>query len=338
MSTSPAVNRRVTLANRPSGMPELSDFALVELPIEAPAEGSVTIAVEVLSIDAFIRTVMDERAFHGAAEIGGPLPALGVGRIMHSTVDSLQIGDAVFAPLGSQTVAELPAEFVRKLDERVAPSTAYLGGLGFATGVTAYIGMMEVAGVQHGDTVVVSAAAGAVGSLAGQLARIAGAGRVIGVAGGPEKCAWLVDEVGFDVAIDYRGGDLDGQLRAAAPDGVNVFFDNVGGEILDAVLEQIAFGARIVICGGISHYLDMGNVVGPRNYLKLAERCARMSGFAVNFYAERVGEAEAALAGWLAEGRLVMHEQHEHGIENFGHAVRTLLSGGNRGKLLLDLR
>ena len=331
------VNRRITLAARPTGMPELSDFALVEEPVAGLLPGNVLVGVDVLSIDAFIRTVMEERAFHGGVPVGTMLPALGVGRVLQSTVADLEAGDSVFGRLGAQTIVSLPAAALRKLGVSKVPATTYLAGLGVATGVTAYFGI-EVAAIKPGDTVVVSAAAGAVGSIAGQIARIAGAGRVIGVAGGPEKVTFLVDELGFDAGVDYKSGGLDTGLCEAAPNGIDVFFDNVGGEILDAVLMQINVRARIVICGGIAHYQDMDHVIGPRNYLKLAERHARMEGFAVNHFASRYHEAETALARWIDEGRLVVHEQYEHGIDRFPHALRMLLSGGNRGKLLLDLR
>jgi NADPH-dependent curcumin reductase CurA len=192
--------------------------------------------------------------------------------------------------------------------------------------------------VRTGDTVVVSGAGGAVGSVAGQIARLAGAGRVIGVAGGPEKVRFLVDELGYDAAVDYKHDDIATCLRDVVPHGIDVFFDNVGGTILDAVLMEINEGARVVICGGMSHYQDMDNVTGPRNYLKLAERHARMEGFAVTHFASHFAEARTVLSEWVQQGHLKVHEQYESGIERFPNALCTLLSGGNRGKMLLDLR
>jgi NADPH-dependent curcumin reductase CurA len=185
--------------------------------------------------------------------------------------------------------------------------------------------------------VVVSGAAGAVGSVAGQLARLAGASRVIGIAGGPSKVAFLVDELGFDFGIDYKNEDVAKRLAELAPDGVNVMFDNVGGDILDAVLENIVEGSRVVICGAISQYQHMDQVRGPKNYLKLAERHARMEGFAVTHFHAKFAVAEAALAGWLRNGELIVREHVEHGIENFPATLDLLLTGGHTGKLLLQV-
>lgn len=331
------VNHKVVLAERPRGTPVLSDFRIEVEAVVEPARGEVVVGVDVLSIDAFIRTVLDERAYHGGVAIGGTVKALGVGRVLRSNDPSLREGDAVFGGLGAQTISTCPAASLRRIDDDRFPATTYLGVLGLATGVTAYIGMTHVAAVRAGETVVVSGAAGAVGSLAGQIARIAGA-RVIGIAGGPQKGAFLVDTLGLDAAIDYKSQNVEERLAELAPNGIDVFYDNVGGDILDAALMNIAERARVVICGGISQYDDMANVRGPRNYLKLAERHARMEGFAVTHFPDRFAEAESALAGWLESGQLVMREQFERGIERFPDAVLTLLGGGHTGKLMLDLR
>jgi NADPH-dependent curcumin reductase len=328
-------NRKIVLRTRPHGTPLDTDFELVEENVESPEPGHAIIQVDVLSIDAFIRTVLDEGSFHATAHIGHAVTALGVGRVLESNTDGLEPGDHVFGPLGAQTVATLPGAALRKLDVSSVPPTTYLGVLGLTTGMTAYFGIFDVGAVKTGETVVVSGAAGAVGSIAGQLARIAGAGRVIGIAGGPAKAAFLVDELGFDAAIDYKNDDVGIRLRELAPDGVNVFYDNVGGDILDAVLMQIVEGSRVVLCGAISQYQQMDDVRGPRNYLKLAERHARMEGFAVPHFHEHFPRAEAALAGWLTSGELVMREHYEHGVENFPATLRLLLNGGHHGKLLL---
>jgi NADPH-dependent curcumin reductase CurA len=340
MSGAPIVARRVTLAARPNGPVTDDCFALVEEPLDpaAPvAAGQVSIRVDTLSIDAFIRTTLEERSYHRGARMGGVIPALGVGTVTASAVDGIEPGDQVFGPLGAQTHAVLPGMMVRRLDVSNVPATAYLGALGMTTGLTAYFGMVEVGAVGPADTVVVSGAAGAVGSMAVQIARLSGAARVIGIAGGPAKCAYLVDELGADAAIDHRTGTaaVADRLRELAPEGIDVFFDNVGGEVLDVALDQIAERGRIVLCGAISQYEHMDDVRGPRNYLKLAERHARMEGFAVTHFESAFPQAEAVLGGWLADGRLAMREHVEHGLDAFPATLRMLLDGGHHGKLLL---
>jgi NADPH-dependent curcumin reductase CurA len=183
----------------------------------------------------------------------------------------------------------------------------------------------------------VSGAAGAVGSLAGQIAKVLGAGRVIGIAGGATKCAFLVDELGFDAAVDYKAGDVSKQLSKIAPGGVDVFWDNVGGDVLDAVLLNLAVEARVVLCGAVSQYENMADVRGPKNYLKIAERDARLLGFTIFHYPERYAEATATMAEWLASGKLIVREHVESGLENFPASVRALLDGGNTGKFLLRI-
>jgi hypothetical protein len=204
------------------------------------------------------------------------------------------------------------------------------------TGMTAYFGLFDVAKMREGETVVVSGAAGAVGSAAGQMAKIKGAARVIGIAGGEEKCRWLVEELGFDAAIDYKAQDVRRALREAAPDGVDVYFDNVGGEILDAVLTRLARGARIVICGAVSQYNSTDGVRGPSNYLSLLVARASMIGMVVFDYAPRFGEAAAEIAGWMREGRLISREHIvEGGVSAFPETLLKLFTGENVGKLVL---
>jgi len=330
------VNRKVVLASRPRGVPAPGDFRVVEEPLAPLADGQVRIDVSHLSIDAFIRTALEASGFHGSVPIGGTVSALGVGRVRESRFAGLAPGDAVFAPVGAQSIATLPGAMAKRIDEKRAPATAHLGVLGLTTGLTAYMGVRKVGAVKRGETFVVSAAAGAVGSIAGQIARLDGA-RVIGIAGGAGKVRHLTQELGFDAAIDYKHENVAERLRALAPDGVDVFFDNVGGEILDVVLDQIKLGARIVICGAISQYSgDMSKGVrGPALYLRLAERHARMEGFAVFHFAEAYPEAEAALTEWLASGRIKLHEHVEHGLEKFGATLAMLFDGSHTGKLLL---
>jgi NADPH-dependent curcumin reductase len=331
------MNRKVVLRQRPQGTPIDTDFEVVDERVAELKTGEVLVEVNVLSIDAFIRTVLDESSYHRTTTIGRAVTALGVGRVIESKADEFQTGDQVFGPLGAQTFATLSGRALRKLDVTSVSPTAYLGALGMTTGITAYFGIFEVGSVKPGDTVVVSGAGGAVGSIAGQLARLAGAGRVIGIAGGPEKVSFLVNELGFDSAIDYKNENVEDRLRELAPDGVHVFYDNVGGDVLDAVLMNIVEGSRVVICGAISQYQHMDDVRGPRNYLKLAERHARMEGFAVTHFRAQFARAEAELTGWLSRGELVMREHYEHGIENFPATLRLLLNGGHYGKLLLQV-
>jgi NADPH-dependent curcumin reductase CurA len=332
-------NRRVVLVQRPQGMPKVEDFRVEDVPVGALEEGQVLIGAKHISIDAFIRTTLNETAYHGSTPVGGTIPALAVGHVIESTSPDFAPGDGVFAPLGAQTRALLPAAMVQKVDEKQAPLQAYLGVLGMTTGLTAYFGMREVGAVKPGDTVVVSAAAGAVGSIAGQIAKLDG-GRVIGTAGGPDKVRFLVDELGFDAAIDYKNEDVGKRLDELCPNGINVFFDNVGGEQLDLVLDRIAEEGRVVICGAISQYnaeFASEGVRGPTMYLRLAERHAKMEGFAVTHFAARFGEASAQLGDWLKAGKLVMREEVVSGIDRFPEALVGLFNGANTGKLLVEI-
>jgi NADPH-dependent curcumin reductase CurA len=330
-------NPQVVLRRRPTGRPVADDFEFVTHPVPEISDGQVCVEIDHLGIDAFIRTTLEEESFHRGARIGGVIPALGVGRVVESRFAGLTTGDHVFGPLCSQTFASMPGAMLRKLDVSRVPATAWLGALGLTTGLTAYVGMTRVGRVKSGDVVVVSAAAGAVGSMAGQIARLLGAGRVIGIAGGPAKCELLVRELGYDAAIDYRGDDVEMRLRELVPQGIDVFFDNVGGDVLDAVLLNIKEGTRVVICGAISQYDDMANVRGPRNYLKLAERHAVMEGFAVFHFADAYEEGESRLADWFVEGSLVLPEHVERGVERFPAALDILMSGGHVGKLLVKV-
>ena len=330
-------NPQIVLRRRPTGRPVGDDFELVTLPVPELSDGQVCVEIDHLGIDAFIHTTLEEESFHQGARIGGVIPALGVGRVVESRFAGLAPGDHVFGPLCSQTFATMPGAMLRKLDVSRVPASAWLGALGLTTGLTAYVGMTRVGKVESGDVVVVSAAAGAVGSMAGQIARLLGAGRVIGIAGGPAKCELLVKELGYDAAIDYRNDDVETRLRELAPEGIDVFFDNVGGDVLDAVLLNIKEGTRVVICGAISQYDDMANVRGPRNYLKLAERHAVMEGFAVFHFADAYEEGESRLADWFVDGSLVLPEHVERGVERFPAALDILMSGGHVGKLLVKV-
>ncbi|MBT7370879.1 MAG: NADP-dependent oxidoreductase [Gammaproteobacteria bacterium] len=326
---------KAVLSSRPDGQPKESDFKFVEEELAELEEGQVLLKVEHLSIDAFIRTMLDgPQGLHGTMDLDVPVMALGVGRVVDSRSEELNQGDAVFGPMGAQTHVIYPANMLRKLDETDVPARTYLGALGMTTGLTAYAGMICCGKVEEGDTVVVSAAAGAVGVMACQLAKMAGA-RGIGIAGGDEKCEFLKSEIGCDDAVDYKSGDLNEKLKAACPDGINVFFDNVGGAVLNAALDNIAKCARVVICGAISQYNDMEHVTGPSLYLRIPERNASMIGFTVDHYADQFEKMEQEITAGIKDGRIKVPEHIEEGIESFPGALIKLMTGGHMGKLLV---
>lgn len=332
----PHTNRRVFIRQYREGMPLLEDFGVEETVMtDLPADHAV-VKVDTLSMDAWIRTTLTPGAFHETAELGSTIRALGVGQVVESTAAGLTAGDWVYGPLGAQTHALLPAGALTKLDlsNSIQPRD-YVGPLGVTTGLTAWVGLIAVAEVQAGDTVLVSGAAGAVGSMVVLLAKARGA-RVIGIAGGPDKCRYLREKLGADVAIDYKNADLAAEVASAAPGGINVFFDNVGGEILDIALANLApANARIAICGAISQYSDLANVRGPKNYLKLAERNAAMKGFVVTHHAARFPEAKAEIAALMRDGKVVLPEHVVEGIDRFADALLLLFAGGHTGNLLV---
>jgi NADPH-dependent curcumin reductase CurA len=331
-----AMNHQVRLAARPSGLPKRSDWDLTEEPLPTPAEGELLVAISHVSLDPAMRGWMNAGASYiDPVEVGAVMRAAAVGRVIASEHPAFAIGEHVYGNFGVQEYALSDGRGVIKIDLSLAPAPTYLGTLGL-TGMTAYFGLLDVGRMKEGDTVVVSGAAGAVGSVAGQIAKIKGA-RVIGIAGGEEKCDWLLDELGFDAAIDYKAQDVRRSLREAAPDGVDVYFDNVGGEILDAVLTRLARGARIVICGAVSQYNAEG-VRGPDNYLSLLVARASMIGMVVFDYAARYGEAAREIAGWMGEGRLVSREDiAEGGVAAFPEVLLKLFAGENIGKLVLKV-
>ncbi len=332
------INRKVVLAKRPKGQLLESDFNLVEEELSSINEGEVLLQVEHLSIDAFIRTTLEgPEGLHGTMKLDSAVTALGIGRVQQSNFDGLNQGDAVFGPMGAQTHVIWPGEVLRKLEETEEIKTStYLGSMGMTTGLTAYAGLILVGKVKKGDTVVVSAAAGAVGCMVCQLAKIKGA-KTIGIAGGSKKCKFLTSEIGCDEAIDYKADDLTKNIKQAAPEGIDIFFDNVGGEVLDAALDNIASGARVVICGAISQYNNMENVVGPKLYLRIPERNASMLGFTVDHYSNNFPKMEEEISTWIKEKKIHLPEHIEKGIENFPKALVKLMTGGHVGKLLVEL-
>jgi NADPH-dependent curcumin reductase CurA len=322
-------NHQIRLAARPSGIPKPSDWELTEAPVPEPAPGELVVANAYLSVDPIMRRWA---AADGPVGIGDVMEASVVGRVSASEHPGFAVGEHVYGGFGVQEFARSDGTGVTQLDPLLAPLTAYLAALGIP-GLTAYFGL-DVGRPQQGDTVVVSGAAGGVGSVSGQLARIRGS-RVIGIAGGPEKCRWIVDELGFDAAIDYKAEDVGGRLGELAPDGVGVFIDHVGGDVLDAVLLHLARGARVVISGGLSQY-NADRATGPSNYLQLLWRRASMTGFLTPDYEDRYPEARAELAALLQDGRLISREQIvDGGVRAFPALLPMVFGGANTGKLIL---
>jgi NADPH-dependent curcumin reductase len=338
MSTAATSNRQIRLAARPEGIVKPSDWQLTEEPLREPGEGEFTVAISHISLDPAMRGWMNAGpSYIEAVDIGDVMRAGCVGQVVDSRHSGFEPGEHVYGAFGVQEHAVSDGAGVFKVDPAAAPLPAYLGTLGM-TGLTAYFGLLDVGRMAEGDTVVVSGAAGAVGSVAGQIAKIRGAARVIGIAGGAEKCAWLRDELSFDEAIDYKSEDVIQALRRAAPNGVDVYFDNVGGEILDAVLTRLARGARIVICGAISQYNATGPVRGPSNYLALLVYRASMTGMVVFDWLDRFGEGLAELSAWYREGRLISREDIVEGsVDSFHDTLMRLFEGANTGKLVLAL-
>lgn len=329
-------NKQYLLASRPVGTPTADNWDFVETEVPEPGDNQVLIKVEYISLDPAMRGWMNEgKSYIEPVGIGEVMRAGTVGKILKSSDDNYQEGDYVYGHCGVQQYAVAPTKGLIKVDPNLAPLERYLGVLGMP-GMTAYFGLLETGQPQAGETVVVSGAAGAVGTVVGQIAKIKGC-RVVGIAGGQEKCDYLVNELGFDAAIDYKNSSVAKELKSACPDGVDVFFDNVGGDILDAVLTRINMKARIVICGAISQYNNTTPVKGPSNYLSLLVNRAKMEGIVVFDNAKNYGKAAAEMAGWIAQGKLKAKEHVVEGIENFPETLLMLFKGENFGKLVLKV-
>lgn len=329
-------NQQYLLATRPVGAPTRDTFELVETDLREPGPGEVLVKVKYLSIDPAMRGWMnDAKSYIPPVGIGEVMRALGVGEVVASQHPGFAVGDHVNGALGVQRYFLGEPKGFYKVDPQQAPLPRYLSALGM-TGMTAYFALLAVGQPKAGETVVLSGAAGAVGSVAGQIAKLKGC-RVIGIAGGADKCRFLIDELGFDGAIDYKHEDVAAGLKRECPNGVDVYFDNVGGDILDAVLGRISVGARVVICGAISQYNNKEAIKGPSNYLSLLVNRARMEGMVVTDYVQRYPEALREMAGWLASGQLKSREDIVEGLETFPDTLMKLFTGENFGKLILKV-
>jgi NADPH-dependent curcumin reductase len=341
MSSASPVNHQVRLASRPVGLPTRDNWSFTTEAVQQPGPGGVLVKTLALSLDPAMRGWMnDAKSYIPPVGIDEVMRAGGIGKVIASQNPKFALGDLVSGALGVQEYASFAEDQIQraglfKIDARLGSPNQWLNVLGMP-GMTAYFGLLDVGRPKPGDTVVVSGAAGAVGQTVGQLARIKGC-RVVGIAGGRAKCDWVVNELGFDACIDYKGGNVKAGLKEHCPKGVDVYFDNVGGEILDDVLARLARGARIVICGAISQYNNTTPVQGPKNYLSLLVHRARMEGMVVFDYADRFPVAVAELAGYLKAGRIKSKEDVVNGLETFPEALTKLFTGENFGKLVLQV-
>jgi NADPH-dependent curcumin reductase CurA len=331
------VNRQITLAARPEGFPKESDFALVEAEVPQPGAGEVLVRSQWLSLDPYMRGRMSTaRSYAKPTEVGEPMTGQAVGEVVESHDRRYAPGELVVGQLGWQDYAVARAGTLRKVDPDLAPPQTALHVLG-ATGLTAYFGLFDVGKPKPGDAVVVSAAAGAVGQVVGQLAKIAGCGPVVGLAGSAEKVADLTELYGYDVGIDYRADDVNGRLKDACPNGVDVYFDNVGGALSETVFRRLARGARVPICGQVSQYNLAEPELAPRNLGFLIVFRARLEGFLVSDYVHRFPEGLQRLGRWLSSGTLRYREDVTEGLENAPAAFMGMLRGENRGKTLVKV-
>ena len=327
------INTLWVLASRPVGMVAASNFERREVPVPEPAEGELLVHNLYLSLDPAMRGwISDARSYMPPVAIGEVMRGGCVAEVLDSRHAAFSPGELVFGMFGWQDYAVSEGTGVLRVPEDVGPTLA-LGALGW-TSLTAYFGLAEIGKPAPGETVVVSGAAGATGSVVGQLARLRGA-RVIGIAGGPEKCDWVTRELGFDAAIDYRSEDVRARLKEQCPDGIDVYWDNVGGEILEAALGRLAVHARVVYCGAISSYNASSPPPGPRNYMQVLIRRARVEGFLVFDYVDRIDEALAELVPLVRSGQLRYREDIREGLDSAPAALGDLFTGANDGKLIV---
>ncbi|MEU9998884.1 NADP-dependent oxidoreductase [Streptomyces sp. NPDC050848] len=336
MSVLPASSREWHLVARPHGWPTPADFALRETPVVAPAEGRILVKNLHFSVDPYMRGRMnDVKSYTPPFKLDHPMDGGAVGEVVASNAEGFAVGDHVLHRLGWREYADVAAEHAVKVDASLAPLSTYLGVLGM-TGLTAYAGLFEVASFKEGDTVFVSGAAGAVGSQVGQMAKIKGAARVIGSAGSDEKVKRLVEEYGFDAAFNYKNGPVKDQLREAAPDGIDVYFDNVGGDHLEAAISSLNVHGRATICGMIAQYNDTEPVPGPRNMAMIIGKRLRLQGVLVGDHYGMQQQFVQEVGGWLRSGELKYDETVVEGIENGVEAFLGLLRGENTGKMIVS--
>lgn len=330
-------NRQLKLAQRPNGLVDEATIEHAEHEPPEPRDGQALVRVELLSIDPTIRTWMDDvPGYLPPISLGEVVRSVGIGEVVASNAPDLPAGSRVFGLVGWQDYAALDAATLTPVPDGADPQKV-LNLLGI-TGLTAYFGLLDVGRIGEGDNVLVSGAAGATGSVVGQLARVQGAGKVVGVAGSAEKCTWLTDELGFDAAIDYKSDDVTARLDEEFPEGIDLYFDNVGGELLDHVLARIANHARIVLCGAISAYTDHSKHAPIRNHINLITRRGTMQGLIILDYADRYAEAHAELSRLEAEGAIKTREHVVDGLEQAPEALNMLFTGANTGKLMVRVR
>ncbi len=329
-------NTRILLASRPVGLPNRENWQVESLESQTPVDGEFLAKVLYVSLDPAMRGWINEgKSYIEPVGIGDVMRAGGVARIIESRHREFQVGDHVVGMSGIQKYWISDGQGVSKVDPDLAPLQKYLGVLGMP-GMTAFFGILEIGKIKEGDTVLVSGAAGAVGALVGQIAKIKGC-RVIGIAGGEDKCRYITEELGFDSAIDYKSESLYPAVHKACPKGVDVYFDNVGGETLDVALAHLRLNARVVICGAISQYNNTAPIKGPENYLSLLVNRASMQGFIVFDFATEYARAAHEMSHWMSEGRLQSREHIVEGLETFPETLLMLFDGRNLGKLIIKV-
>lgn len=331
------MNRMIKLARRPVGMVQADDFRLEEGPVPVPGDGEIRVKIAYVSLDPAMRGwITEAKSYVPPVAIGETMRSYSVGIVDASNNPAFKVGDAVQGLLGVQDYAISRGKGLVRVDPAQAPLERWVGGLGMP-GWTAYFGLLEVGQPKAGETVLVSAASGAVGSIVGQIAKIKGC-RAVGIAGGPEKCRYVVEELGFDACVDYKAGSLAADLKAACPSGVDVYFENVGGEILDTVLPLMNLRGRIPVCGLISAYNATKAPEGPKNLRCVLTQRLRMQGLIVFDWADRIPEAISQLGAWHKDGKLKIREDvRTSGLGTFPAVLNELYTGGNFGKLVLKV-